>query len=312
MSRYLVTGGTGLLGSAYRIIQEEKDADLSTDEHDKTMYLSRKECDLTDKIQVALLFKRFNPTHVVHLAARVGGLYDNLRNNAEFFEKNVLINLHVLAECNKSRDVVKVLSCMSTCIFPKTATLPLTVEKLHTGLPHHSNLGYSFAKRMIDVENRMLYRPEKPFLGIIPTNMFGPRDNFDIQSGHVIPALISKCFHAKENGLPFIVKGSGKALRQFVYSLDAARIIHRLMKEYTAQEPVIIAGPEEVSVQKVARMIARVMNFTGEIHFVSQKEEGQERKTAQCSIPFLFPDFHFTKLETALKETIESFLLSQK
>lgn len=206
-------------------------------------YLERSDCDLRDECQVDTLFTFLKPTHVIHLAARVGGIFDNLNDNHEFYDSNVRINCNVLNVCKRLPSVRKVISCMSTCIFPATASLPLTVEQLHDGLPHFSNMGYSYAKRMIDVQNRLLHVPgEKCFAGIIPTNMFGPHDNFSIDSGHVIPVLIHKCHLAKMDDTPLMVKGSGTAVRQFLYAPDVARMISFVLYDYDDVTPLIIAS----------------------------------------------------------------------
>ena len=185
MRKILVTGANGLYGSAVQqIFVNCRKAD------DQILYVTREICDLQNRESVFKLFHEFQPTHVIHLAAMVGGLLFNMERNLEFFERNVIINLNVLGACARTISVVKVISCMSTCIFPDNADLPLTVDQLHAGLPHQSNLGYSFAKRMIDVENRILHRDGDPsssevhkrrrvYTAIIPTNMFGPGDNFD-------------------------------------------------------------------------------------------------------------------------------------
>lgn len=309
--RIFVTGGTGLLGSA---LQEC----ISDDENCHVLYLDRSHCDLLNVDQVKTLFNLLKPTHVIHLAARVGGLFDNLNNNLEFFEQNVKINMNVLHECYHSPSVEKVISCLSTCIFPDKITMPMTVDKLHMGLPHHSNIGYSFAKRMMDAENRILYRKDKPFLGVIPTNMFGPHDNFDLEKGHVIPALIHKCYVAKRDSLPFFIRGSGKPKRQFLYSKDAAKLIVRLMDTYDDVEPIILAPPEEYSISEVVEKIVTLFGFDGEVIYENlgdpkSQNDGQERKYADGSrINELFPDFVYTEFDEALKETIDWFVQGQK
>ena len=310
--RIIVTGGTGLLGSALHSV--------ITDEN--VLYMNSSLCDLTNADQTAAIFKLLQPTHVIHLAARVGGLFDNMKNNLEFFEQNVKINMNVLHQCSLSPTVVKVVSCLSTCIFPDGIEMPLTIDKLHKGLPHSSNIGYSFAKRMIDVENRILHTEEKPFIGVIPTNMFGPNDNFDLEKSHVIPALIHKCYLAKRDSTPLYIRGSGKAKRQFLYSKDAAELIVRLMDSYSGVEPVILAPSEEYTISEVAQKIADIFKFDGKIVYETTEgdiendgnaeNDGQNRKYADNSaITLLFPDFTFTPFEDALRETIHWFVKKQ-
>jgi len=307
----LVTGGTGLLGTAMkRMFYDYHDKD------DVGYFVGKEVCDLESKEKTHELFTSLRPTHVIHLAAMVGGLFYNMENNLDFFEKNVSMNMNVLHECYKSTTVKKVISCMSTCVFPDGIELPLTSEKMHLGLPHHSNIGYSFAKRMIDVENRMLYTVKKPFIGIIPTNLFGPGDNYDIEQGHVIPSLIHKCYLAKRDGTDLFVRGSGNAKRQFLYSKDAARLIWRICSNYNGSEPLILAPPEEYSIKEVVDMIVEIFEFKGNVRYTdmltignSSLQDGQARKTADGSkILKLYTNFHFTDFYNALQETIRNFI----
>lgn len=318
MRRVLITGGTGLYGSAVQNLLQDTSL-KDTFKNDVFHFSSSTECDLLHKSQIIALFTSFKPTHVLHLAAKVGGLFDNMDNNIEFFEKNMIINMNLLGECHRSGTVVKTVSCMSTCIFPdKNVAYPLTTCQLHNGLPHESNIGYAFAKRMIDVENRILFTPTKPFIGVIPTNMFGPHDNFSITKGHVIPALIHKCFLAKRDNIDFIVKGSGRAVRQFLYSKDAAKLLLRIMDEYDGIEPLIIAPQEELSISQVVNEIVNLFDFKGNVVYTDEEEDsgkndGQLIKTADGSaILRIFPDFTFTNFKDGLKETIDWFIMNNK
>ena len=205
MEKIVVTGATGLVGKALKRLAEDDPRSAG-----KWTFLGSKDCDLRDPHQVAERFSELRPTHVFHLAAKVGGLFYNIANNGEMFEDNVLMNVNVLGVC-KQLGVRKVMSCSSTCVFPAhlegSKKHPLIVEDLHEGLPHHSNLGYAFAKRMLDVQNR-LYRSEtSKFFSIIPTNIFGKDDAFDEDRAHVIPALIGKCYRAMMEGSTFVIAG---------------------------------------------------------------------------------------------------------
>jgi GDP-L-fucose synthase len=301
--KVLVTGGSGLVGCALQELAKEMEGDY------EFLFLSSKDVDLCETAETYAIIFKFSPNIVIHLAARVGGLYDNLQNNAEFFNDNVLINLNVLNACSDCPSVKKVISCMSTCIFPDGCSLPLTVDQLHQGLPHSSNLGYSFAKRMIDVQNRLLWKKEKQFIGIIPTNIYGPHDKFSLEKAHVLPALIHRCYLAKTTGSPYMLKGSGMAERQFIYSKDVAKMIILIMKEYDSREPVILAGKEEVTIREVAELIKEKMDFDGEVVIEQREEKGQLRKTADSEqFLSLFPDFTFTSLERGVEETVDWFV----
>lgn len=174
----LVTGGTGLVGKAIEeVIRQDKASGVSSNE--ETWYFaSSRDADLRDRASTRALFERLKPTHVIHLAAMVGGLFRNLRYKVEFYRENVLINDNVM-ECCKEFAVEKLVSCLSTCIFPDKTTYPIDETMVHNGPPHTSNEGYAYAKRMIDVMNRC-YKEEYGcnFTSIIPTNIYGPHDNF--------------------------------------------------------------------------------------------------------------------------------------
>lgn len=304
---FLVTGSSGLVGSALQHVVSKSGV---IDKKQNWIFLKREDGNLLSQKVVKDLLCKWNPTHVIHLAARVGGLFDNVKNNLEFLNENIAMNTNVLTASHVNPHVKKVISCMSTCIFPdKNVKYPLTVDQLHNGLPHHSNIGYAYAKRLIDVQNKILFTKDKPFIAVIPTNIFGPDDNFNIDHGHVIPSLIHKCYNAKHAGLPFVVRGSGNAKRQFLYSSDLAKIILVMAGDYDKPEPVIVSPQEEFTIRHVAEKIANIMEFKGEIRFQEQDDEGQFEKTVDGSaIHKIVSNFEFTDLDKALNETINWFI----
>ncbi|XP_031408786.1 GDP-L-fucose synthase isoform X3 [Meleagris gallopavo] len=240
--RILVTGGTGLVG---RAIQEVvANGEGQTDE--EWVFVSSRDADLTSAVETRALFEKHKPTHVIHLAAMVGGLFKNIRCNLDFWRRNIHINdnvLHSAYECG----VQKVVSCLSTCIFPDKTTYPIDETMIHNGPPHSSNFGYSYAKRMIDVQNRGYFEQHGcRFTAVIPTNVFGPHDNFNIEDGHVLPGLIHKVYLAKQNGSALTVWGTGKPRRQFIYSLDLARLFVWVLREYEEVEPIILSGKDKI------------------------------------------------------------------
>ncbi|KAM3841063.1 GDP-L-fucose synthase isoform 2-T4 [Vipera latastei] len=191
--RILVTGGSGLVGKAIQKVIG--DGERRVDE--TWIFVSSKDADLTNAAETTALFEKHRPTHVIHLAAIVGGLFRNLNNNLEFWRKNIHINDNVLQAAFES-GVQKVVSCLSTCIFPDKTTYPIDETMIHNGPPHSSNFGYAYAKRMIDVQNRAYFEQHGClFTAAIPTNIFGPHDNFSIENGHVLPGLIHKVYLAK-------------------------------------------------------------------------------------------------------------------
>ncbi|KAL8181540.1 UNVERIFIED_CONTAM: GDP-L-fucose synthase [Gekko kuhli] len=305
--RILVTGGSGLVGKAIEKLVTEGGAGQRDEEW---IFLSSKDGDLTDAGQTKALFERLQPTHVIHLAAMVGGLFRNIKYNLDFWRNNVHINDNVLHTAYES-GVQKVVSCLSTCIFPDKTTYPIDEAMIHNGPPHDSNFGYSYAKRMIDVQNRAYFAQHGcRFTAVIPTNVFGPHDNFNIDDGHVLPGLIHKAYLAKKNGTPLTVWGTGKPRRQFIYSLDLARLFLWVLREYDEVEPIILSVGEEdeVSIREAAECIVGAMNFKGELHFDATKSDGQFKKTASnAKLKKYLPDFQFTPFHQAVKETCDWF-----
>jgi GDP-L-fucose synthase len=302
----LVTGGTGLVG---RAIAEVIAAEASEDE--KWVFLGSKDADLRSMMQTRRIFEIHRPTHVIHLAAFVGGLFRNLKYKVDFFRDNMQMTDAVM-ECCRLFGCQKLVSCLSTCIFPDKTTYPINETMLHLGPPHTSNEGYAYAKRMIDVLNRC-YKDQHgcTFTSVIPTNIYGKHDNFNIQDGHCIPGLMHRCLQAKRSGGEFVVWGSGKPLRQFILSTDLARLIVWTLRNYNDVEPITLSVDEadEVSIKDVAVCIARAMDFPEErMRYDTSKADGQFKKTA-CNkkLRALLPDFKFTSFERGIKETAQWF-----
>ncbi|XP_062987261.1 GDP-L-fucose synthase isoform X1 [Elgaria multicarinata webbii] len=306
LKRILVTGGSGLVGRAIEkvVTDEGKRPD------EEWVFVSSKDADLTNAAETKALFEKHKPTHVIHLAAMVGGLFRNIKYNLDFWRRNVHINDNVLHSAYVS-GVQKVVSCLSTCIFPDKTTYPIDETMIHNGPPHSSNFGYSYAKRMIDVQNRGYFEQYgRRFTAVIPTNVFGPHDNYNIEDGHVLPGLIHKVYLAKKSGTALTVWGTGKPRRQFIYSLDLARLFLWVLREYEEVEPIILSVGEEdeVSIREAAECIVGAMDFKGELLFDTTKSDGQFKKTASNSkLKRYLPDFKFTPFERAVKETCDWF-----
>ncbi len=304
----LVTGGTGLVGKAIEhVVNEDRSA---ATEHEQWVFAGSKHGDLRKREECVALFEKYNPTHVIHLAAMVGGLFKNLKYKVEFYRENILINDNVM-ECCKDFKVTKLVSCLSTCIFPDKTTYPIDEEMVHNGPPHSSNCGYAYAKRMIDVMNKC-YAEEYGcnFTSIIPTNIYGPHDNYSIEGGHVIPGLIHKTYLAKKNGTDLSIWGTGSPLRQFIFSHDLARLTLWTMREYHSPEPIILSVGEEdeVSIADVAKGVAEGMDFQGNIVFDTTKSDGQFKKTASNKkLMSLYPDFKFTPIKEGLRKSCQWF-----
>jgi GDP-L-fucose synthase len=305
----MVTGGSGLVGEAIKAYIEQSGAKL---ENETWVFLSSKDGDLRDRAATEAIFQAKQPTHVIHLAAKVGGLFANLSQKVEFFRENVLINDNIM-ECCRIYKVEKLVSFLSTCIFPDKTTFPIDETMLHNGPPHPSNEGYAYAKRLIDTMNRA-YAEEYNcnFTSIIPTNIYGPHDNFSIQNGHVIPGLIHKCFLAKQNGTPFVIWGSGTPLRQFIYSRDLAELTVWVLREYNHDpNPITLSVGEEdeVSIKDVALAVAKAIKFEGEVVFDTEKADGQFKKTASNKkLRGLRPDYKFTTIEEGIQKSVDWFV----
>jgi GDP-L-fucose synthase len=298
----MVTGGSGLVGSAIKDFVASSPKD-----NEEWVFLSSKDGDLRDRTATEAIFDKFKPTHVIHLAAKVGGLFANLSQKVEFYRENTLINDNIMELC-RINNVKKLVSFLSTCIFPDKTSYPIDETMLHNGPPHPSNEGYAYAKRLIDTMNRA-YAEEYGcnFTSIIPTNIYGPHDNFSIQNGHVIPGLIHKCYLAKRDGTPFTIWGSGTPLRQFIYSNDLAELTVWVMRDYHKPEPITLSVDEsaEVSIKDVSLAVAKAMKFEGEIIFDTTKADGQFKKTA-CNkkLRSYQPDYEFTSMENGIQRVL--------
>ena len=302
MKNILVTGGSGLVGCAIRDVQ-----DLYPNY--KFVFVNSKDADLSSFDSTNALFERIKPEFVIHLAACVGGLFKNMNNKVEMLEKNLMINYNVVHCCYKNK-VEKLIACLSTCIFPDKTTYPINESMLHNGPPHDSNDAYAYAKRMLEIHCKA-YRENYgvDYQCVIPTNIYGPNDNYHLEDAHVIPALIHKCYLAKEKNEPFIMRGTGKPLRQFIYSLDLAKLIMWTFENN--QDPTIILSvPEdkEVTIEHVARVIARGFNYEDQLKFDSTFSDGQYKKTADNSLLASQTSFEFTSIEKGIEESIKWFV----
>lgn len=298
MKKTLVTGAGGLVGHAIRQLNPKN-----------SVYITRKDADLTDFAQTKKIFEEIKPDHVIHLAAEVAGIGGNTIHSGEFFRKNIMININVL-ESARLVNVDKLISFMSTCVFPDPCTYPLNEKDIHFGPPHPSNFGYAYAKRMLEVQSSA-YRKEWGcnFIVAIPTNIYGESDFWNLEDGHVVPSLIHKCYLAKKNNKDLVVWGSGRPLREFVYSKDIAKLILWAMQEYNEETPIILSNSKEKSIKELIELIVKEMDFKGRVIFDTTKPEGQFRKPSDNSkLKRYLPNFKFTPLQIGIKNTVEWFI----
>ena len=247
----------------------------------------------------------------INAAARVGGVKGNTDFVGDFYRDNINIANNVLEGARQAK-VKKLVSVLSTCIYPDAPYVdyPITEDQLHNGPPHPSNYGYAYAKRMLDVGSRA-YRQQWGcnFITVVPNNLYGPHDNYDLNNGHVIPSLIRKFYEAHLSSTDVTIWGSGKPLREFTFSEDAARVIWWCAENYNEPDPINIGNTEEVSIGDVAREIGRIIGFKGQIKFDTSKPEGQFRKpTSNKKMRDLGFDLKYTTLSSGLESSIDFFI----
>lgn len=296
----LVTGGTGLVGFAMRNI------------YPQAVYLGSHDYDLTKEDDVKAMFERYKPEHVIHLAAMVGGIFENKERPAEFFYQNIMMNTLVIHYAYKY-NVKKLIGLVSNCSYPdKVSDYPMNEEQLHDGPPALSNFAYGYAKRMLEVQIKSYKKQYNcNYFTVIPSSLYGPGDTFDERKGHFIPALIKKIHLAKINGQKVIqLAGSGKALRQYLYSEDLARILLVLMERYPDAGPVNICNNENLSIIEIARLALRVTGCEDiKLEFNCTASDGQLRKDIDGRrILAIIGDFQMTSLEDGIRKTYEWYI----
>lgn len=290
----LITGGSGLLGSFI----------------DFGLKPNRKELDVLDYNQFSNYVKTHNVSSIIHSAGLVGGVKANTDFVYDFFAENIQMNMNAMNVC-KQYGLQRSTFIISTCAFPKNAPLPLEEKSLHEGEPHETNFGYAYAKRMLEVGSRALKQQYNiSSCCLIPCNLYGDNDNYNIQNGHVIPSLIHKCYLAKKNNTTFEIWGSGKAEREFMYAEDLANIIGMIHQSNMDIQGAMVVSPNNVvSIEEIVHTIVRKMNFTGKVFFDKTKPEGILRKNTSNNIfRKHFPDYKFIDLEQGLTKTIEYFV----
>lgn len=300
----LVTGGAGFLGSHLTTLLKK--------ENPKKIIIPRSsEYDLRDIDKVRELLTDVDI--VIHLAANVGGIGYNQEHPAELFYDNLMMGTQMMHEAYKA-GVEKFVSIGTICAYPKFTPVPFKEEDIWIGYPEETNAPYGLAKKMQLVQSQA-YRDQYGFNSIylLPTNLYGPRDNFDPNSSHVIPALIKKFIDAKEsNATEVIVWGTGSPTREFLFVEDAARAIILATKKYNKSEPVNLGSSFEISIAELAHLIGDIVGFTGKITFDTSKPDGQPRRkidTTKAKEEFDFESK--VTFKEGLKKTIEWYIKSK-
>ncbi len=270
--RIVVTGGAGFLGS--HVVARLRQIGCA-----HVCVPRSTEFDLTQRPDIARLLHRERPEVVIHLAARVGGIGANRAQPGTFLYQNLVMGAQLIEECRRY-GVQKFVLAGTICAYPKHTPVPFKESDLWNGYPEETNAPYGLAKKLLLVQLQA-YRQEFGFHGVNPmlVNLYGPGDNFDLESSHVIPALIRKCVEARQAELPALsIWGSGRPTREFLYVEDAARAVCLAAERLETSEPVNVGSGVEVSIGDLARMIAEKTGYRGELRLDPSKPDGQPRR----------------------------------
>jgi GDP-L-fucose synthase len=311
--RILVTGGAGFLGSF--VVEKLRERGC------KDVFVPRsKDYDLVHMDSVKRLYREARPNIVIHLAAKVGGIGANRANPGKFFYDNLMMGAQMM-EIGRQTGIEKFVAIGTICAYPKFASVPFKEEDLWNGYPEETNAPYGLAKKMLLVQSQA-YREQYRYNAIylLPVNLYGPRENFDLESSHVIPALIRKCVDAKNmpqtsNLKPptITVWGTGKATREFLYVEDAAEGILLATEKYNKPDPVNLGAGFEISIRELVTLISRLTDYKGEVIWDLSKPDGQPRRMLDVSKAE--KEFGFRAkvgLEEGLRKTIAWYLSARK
>jgi nucleoside-diphosphate-sugar epimerase len=304
--RVMVTGGSGFLGSA--VVDRLRQAGATE------IFVPRSsEFDLRTRDGIARALSAGKPDLIIHLAAVVGGIGANRENPGRFFYENAIMGIELMEQARLA-GVGKFVGIGTVCSYPKLTPVPFREDDLWDGYPEETNAPYGLAKKMLLVQGQA-YRAQYDFnaIHLLPVNLYGPGDNFDPASSHVIPALIRKCLEARDRGDPFIeVWGTGAASREFLFVRDAAEGIVLASERYDGGDPVNLGVGAEITIRKLVEIIARLTRFKGDLRWDATKPDGQPRRaldTTRARERFGF--VAGTSFEVGLQQTIDWYEVSR-
>jgi GDP-L-fucose synthase len=305
--RVTVTGGAGFLGSC--IVEKLKERGC------RDIFVPRSsQYDLVKMGAVKRLYRDARPDTVIHLAARVGGIGANRANPGKFFYDNAMMGIQLI-EQGRLHGLEKFVGLGTICAYPKSTPAPFREESLWDGYPEETNAPYGLAKKMLLVQSQA-YRDQYGFNSIymLPVNLYGPRDNFDLETSHVIPALIKKCLEAKERRSPDVICwGDGTPTREFLYVEDCAEAIVLAAEKYNQSEPVNIGTGQEISIKNLVELIAELTGYRGRIVWDTSKPNGQPRRCLNTDrAKELFGFTASTPFRDGLRRTIEWYLAARR
>lgn len=297
--KILITGGRGLVGSAIRDI-----SDLYPEF--EFVFTDRRFHDLTQETHIKSLFEAHHPDYVIHTAARVGGIGKNLNSPAQQYYDNILMNTYMIHYAHLY-NVQKLIAFSSVCAFPADCEV-LKEESLHDGKPFSAHSSYAYSKRMVDVQIEA-YRQQygREYCSVIPGNIFGENDNFNLEDGHVVPCLIHKGYLAKKNDTPLEAWGDGSPTREFLYARDVAHACVKILSQETLPQKIIVSGDQEITIKSLVEKIAKIYDHN-KISWLTDKPNGQmKRPSSKEVLKKTLPELEFTDVDTALENTIRWF-----
>lgn len=298
--RIVVTGGAGFLGGYVTEGLRKRGCK-------NTLVPKIEDYNLVKLEDIVRMYENMKPDIVIHLAAVVGGIGANRERPGEFFYKNLMMGLQLI-EQGRLHGIEKFVAIGTVCAYPKFTTVPFKEDDIWNGYPEETNAPYGLAKKMLLVQSQA-YRQQYGFNSIflLPVNLYGPGDNFDPVSSHVIPALIKKCVDAIENSTDHIdCWGTGTASREFIYAADAAEGILLATEHYNSSEPINIGAGFEITIRELAEKVAKLTGFTGEIRWDTSRPDGQPRRRLDVSKAKEYFGFEAkTTFDEGLKATID-------